>query len=271
MAFTSKIYFGEVVHRRHTPHRHYLRYRVCYLLLDLDEVDSLTHACKLLSRNRFNIFSFHDCDHGDGSSTPLRMQLESHLAAAGIAPPGGPIRVLTLPRILGYVFNPISTYFCYRRDGDLAAILYEVTNTFRQRHFYASAVCSQNMPRHRFRKALYVSPFLSMGMTYSFRVVPPNEHLALSVTCSDDVQPILFTSLLARRRPLNDGFLFRALLLYPMLTVKVMTGIHWEALRLWLKGIRVMQRPLPPDNHVTGFQRRPSFKSDEECELRSHK
>jgi DUF1365 family protein len=261
-AFTSKIYFGEVVHRRHTPHRHYLRYRVCYLLLDLDEVDALTLACKLLSRNRFNIFSFHDCDHGDGSSTPLRTQIEGHLAAAGIAPPGGPIRILTLPRILGYVFNPISTYFCYRHDGALAAILYEVTNTFRQRHFYATSICSQfeKTLRHEFPKALYVSPFLKMGMTYSFRVVPPNERLALSVTCSDDVRSILFTSLVGRRRPLNDGFLFRTLLLYLALTVKVTAGIHWEALRLWLKGIRVVQRPAPPEARVTASQQLPKLR-----------
>jgi DUF1365 family protein len=259
-AFASKIYFGEVVHRRHAPHRHHLRYRVCYLLLDLDEVDALTHACKLLSHNRFNVFSFHDCDHGDGSSVPLRTQVEDFLATAGITPPGGPIRILTMPRILGYVFNPISVYFCYRRDGDLAAILYEVTNTFRQRHFYASAVCPHVMPRHRFRKALHVSPFLTMDMTYSFRVVPPNERLALSVTCSDDVRSILFTSLVARRRPLNDGFLFRTFLLYPVLTVKVMTGIHWEAIRLWLKGIRVVRRPAPPEARITTSQQLPKLR-----------
>lgn len=258
--FVSKMYFGEVVHRRHTPRQHHLRYRVCYLLLDLDEVDALAHASKLLSRNRFNIFSFHDCDHGDGSSTPLRTQVEGHLAAAGVTPPGGPIRILTMPRIFGYVFNPISVYFCYRRDGVLAAILYEVTNTFRQRHFYASAVCPQVMPRHRFRKALHVSPFLTMDMTYSFRVVPPDERLALSVTCSDDVRSILFTSLVARRRPLNDEFLFRTLLLYPVLTVKVMTGIHWEALRLWLKGIRVVRRAAPPEARVTASQQLPKLR-----------
>lgn len=258
--FVSKMYFGEVVHRRHTPHQHYLRYRVFYLLLDLDEVDALAHACKLLSRNRFNILSFHDCDHGDGSSTPLRTQVEDLLGAAGISPPGGPIRILTMPRILGYVFNPISMYFCYRRDGDLAAILYEVTNTFRQRHFYASEACPQKVARHLFQKALHVSPFLSMNMTYSFRVVPPGERLALSIICSDDVRPILFTSLIARRHSLTDGLLFRALLMFPVLTLKVIAGIHWEALCLWLKGVRVLRRPSPPDTKVTTRQQFPHFR-----------
>lgn len=258
---SSRIYFGDVVHRRQWPRRHHLRYRVCHLLLDLDEIDALGRTCKLLSRNRFNIFSFHDRDHGDGSSTPLRMQVEDRLAAAGIAPPGGPIRLLTMPRVLGYVFNPISAYFCYRRDGELAAVLYEVTNTFRQRHFYAASVDPQGKAtlRHRFGKALYVSPFLGMNMTYSFRVVPPSERLALAVICCDDARPVLFTSLIARRRPLSDGFLFRAFLSYPMLTVKVMAGIHWEALRLWLKGIRVLQRPAPPAAKVTASLQLPGI------------
>lgn len=269
MVFTSKMYFGEVVHRRLMPRQHYLRYRVCYLLLDLDEVDSLAQLCRLLSRNRFNIFSFHDCDHGDGSSTPLRIQVEDLLASAGITPPGGAIRILTMPRIFGYVFNPLSVYFCYRRDGDLAAILYEVTNTFGQRHFYASAVYMQGMFRHRFQKALYVSPYLSMDMTYSFRVLPPDDRLALSVTCSDEVRPILFTSLIARRHPLTDGLLFRSLFLFPVLTLKVIAGIHWEALRLWIKGNRILQRPAPPNTAVTGRLISPASRSGEEHELRS--
>src|SRR5262249_48726005 len=130
----SAIYAGTVMHQRLRPRRHRLRYRVFSLLLDLDELDEVAARLRLLSRNRFNLFSFFDRDHGDGRREPLRMQIERRLAAAAIAPDGGAIRLLAMPRVLGYVFNPLSVYFCYRRTGVLAAVVYEVNNTFGERH-----------------------------------------------------------------------------------------------------------------------------------------
>src|ERR1700729_4075058 len=127
---------GTVTHRRVRPRPHRLRYRVFWMLLDLDEIDRLPASLRLFSHNRFNALSFFDADHGDGSGRPLRDQVEDQLQAAGLATDGGAIRLLCMPRIFGYGFNPLSVYFCYRPDGLLAAVLYEVHNTFGERHGY---------------------------------------------------------------------------------------------------------------------------------------
>src|SRR5262245_25752722 len=124
------------MHRRIKPKPHKLRYRVFWALLDLDELPALSRRLRLFSFERFNLFGFYTADHGDGSDISLRDQAEKHLADAGIDLDGGAIKLLCMPRILGFVFNPISVYYCYRRDGGLAALIYEVHNTFGQRHSY---------------------------------------------------------------------------------------------------------------------------------------
>ena len=131
----SALFAGHVVHQRTRPKRHRLRYSVFYLALNLEEAPSVGGALRLFSVNRFNIFSFHERDHGDGSGLPLLEQIRAKLRAAGLDA-GGAIVLMTMPRMLGYAFNPLSLYFCYRKDGALAAILYEVNNTFGQRHTY---------------------------------------------------------------------------------------------------------------------------------------
>jgi DUF1365 family protein len=240
-----------VTHRRIRPRPHALAYRVFSLLLDLDEIDGLSRRLRLFSRNRFNLFSFHDRDYGAGTATPLRAQVEDHLRAAGLEPDGGPIRLLTLPRILGYVFNPLSVYFCYRRGGLLAAILYEVSNTFGQRHSYLMPAAGDTELRQECGKTFYVSPFLDMASTYEFRVVPPGERLAISIAVRDGDGPILTAVLAAGRHELSDATLGRAFAGHPFLTLKVIAGIHWEALQLWLKGVRLRRRPPPPASAVT--------------------
>ena len=252
----SALYTGTVMHQRLRPRRHRLRYRVFSLLLDLDEIDCLVRRLKFFSRNRFNLLSFHDRDYGAGTAEPLRSQIERHMRTAGVGPDGGPIRLLTMPRLLGYVFNPISIYFCYRHNGALVAIVYEVNNTFGERHSYVVPVTSdggaQGQPvRQTCVKRLYVSPFLDMDMTYSFRIVPPAERVRIAISASDGVGPVLVASLSARRAKLNDAGLALAFATYPLLTLKVIAGIHWEALVIWLKGIGLRSRPEPPPNAVT--------------------
>jgi DUF1365 family protein len=248
----SALYAGEVTHLRLRPRRHRLRYRIFYLLLDLDEIDQLARSLRLLSHNRFNLFTISDRDHGNGSEVSLREQVECHLRNAGIEA-GGSIRLLAMPRILGYAFNPLSIYFCHRKDESLAAILYEVNNTFGQRHNYLIRVGtrSNGAIRQQSCKSLYVSPFMTTDMTYLFAVVPPRENLALSVTGRDVEGPLIVAKLIAVRRALTDASLFRVFLLYPLLTIKVIAAIHWEALLLWLKGVRPQRRPPPPDRDVT--------------------
>jgi uncharacterized protein len=251
-ASASALYTGEVMHCRLRPRQHRLRYRIFYLLLDLDEIDQMAGSLYLFSHNRFNLFSISDRDHGNGSGLSLREQVQRHLQNAGLEG-GGPVRLLAMPRVLGYVFNPLSIYFCHRKDGSLAAILYEVNNTFRQRHNYLIPVSagSNGAIRQQSRKSLYVSPFMATEMNYFFAVTPPGENLAVSVTGHDTQGPLIVAKLIAARRSLTDASLLRVFLLSPLLTFKVIIAIHWEALILWLKGIRPQRRTPPPDWEVT--------------------
>ncbi|MBI1365251.1 MAG: DUF1365 family protein [Alphaproteobacteria bacterium] len=250
--FQSALYAGVVMHQRLRPREHKLRYRIFYFLLDLDEIDALARQLRFFSRNRFNLFSFYDRDHGDGGKSSLREKVERHLREAKIEH-GGAIRLLTMPRILGYVFNPLSIYFCHRRDGSLCAIFYEVNNTFGQRHSYLIPVPSgaTGLIQQESQKSFYVSPFMTTEMDYSFSVLPPGKDLAVSVTGRDRDGPLIVARLTARRHELTESSLLHTFCVYPMLTFKVMLGIHWEALLIWLKGIDLHPRPAPPDKEVT--------------------
>jgi DUF1365 family protein len=251
----SALYVGEVVHRRVRTIDHRLRYRVFMLLLDLDEIETVQPALRLLSRGRFGLMGWRAADFGDRSGRPLRTQVEAHLSAAGVDIAGGPIRLLTMPRILGYGFNPISVYFCHRPDGDLAALLYEVTNTFNERHSYLVAVpptaLTEAVVRQTAEKTFFVSPFMDMGLTYDFTVRPPGEAVSVVVAVRRGETPILTASFSGRRRPLTDAALLQALITHPLLSWKVMAGIHWEALKGVLKGARYRHRGAPPKQPVT--------------------
>lgn len=252
----SALYAGWVRHTRLRPIRHQFRYRAYWLLLDLDEVESLARQFMLLSVNRRNLLSFHECDHGDGSGRPLKTQIEMHLAAAGLNPGGGRIALLCMPRVLGYSFNPLSVYFCYNVTGNLSAILYEVTNTFGERHTYLIPVESPCGPviRQICPKGFYVSPFMDMDMTYTFRVVEPCHTLSITILGSEVAGPVIAASLGARRTALTEGNLLRAFCTHPLLTQKVIGAIHWQALKLWRKGLRLRSRPQAPVFPVTNVQ-----------------
>lgn len=249
----SALYVGAVTHRRLRPRRHALRYRVFWLLLDLDEIASLPRDLRWFGHNRFNALSFYDTDHGDGSQTPMRDQVSRHLRRAGIATADGPIRLLCMPRIFGYVFNPLSIYFCHRSDGSLAAILYEVTNTFGERHSYLIAVepGAGSIVDQRCRKVFYVSPFMDMDISYTFRVAIPGERISVAIVTSDRIGSVLTAALRGKRSALSDSTLLHALATHPLLTLKVISAIHWHALRLLLKGFKPRPRPRPPNDPVT--------------------
>jgi DUF1365 family protein len=265
MTLRSSLYVGTVMHRRLRPRPHRLRYRVFWMLLDLDEIARLPRALRLFSRNRFNAVSFHDNDHGDGSGRPLREQVEGHLQAAGIAPDGGPIRLFCMPRVFGYGFNPLSVYFCYQRDGSLAALLYEVHNTFRERHSYlipvdraagaagaaGAAAAARSVIDQNCRKGFYVSPFMDMDLGYTFRVAVPDRRVSVAIQAADRDGLLLAAALSGERVALTDAALLRALVSHPLLTLKVVGAIHWHALRLLLKGFRPRPRPRPPAAPVT--------------------
>jgi uncharacterized protein len=252
MTLHSSLYRGSVMHRRLRPTVHRFRYRAFWMLLDLDEVPALGSRLWLFSWNRFNLFALHDTDHGDGSATPLRVQAESHLTRAGIDIDGGAIRLFCMARTLGYSFNPISIYFCYRPCGQLAAIIYQVHNTFGERHAYVAPVePGTGNIHHDCRKAFHVSPFMDMDMAYRFRLNEPDERFALAIGASERGRTVLSASLTASRECLSDGALLRSFLAIPVVTAKVIVAIHWEALRLWLKGMRLRDRPQPSTHGIT--------------------
>jgi uncharacterized protein len=252
MSLQSALYVGSVIHRRLAPRRHEFRYRVFWLLIDLDELPALAATLRFFSRNRFNFFSLYDADHGDGSTTPLRIQVERLLADARIDISGGAIRLLCMPRTLGYSFNPISIYFCHRADGTMAALLYEVHNTFGDRHSYLIPVEAQSgLLVQRASKVLHVSPFMDMDMRYDFRVARPGARVAISIGARDASGPVLATCLAGARKPLADRTLMQMFLTLPAITLKVIAAIHWEALRLWLKGLRLHHRPAASGSVVT--------------------
>jgi uncharacterized protein len=250
---SGAIYYGRVVHHRRRPRRHTLAYRVFSLLLDLDDLAASGSRLRLFSHNGFNLFSFHDRDHGPGDGTDLRTWLGRQLAAAGLDVDGGRIEVLCYPRILGYVFNPLTVYFCRRPDESLSAIVYEVNNTFGERHSYVIPVDAPAgaVVRQACDKRLYVSPFNDTHGGYRFRVTPPAGDVEVIVNYVDDAGLILHAGFRGARGPLTDRALITAFLRYPLMTVKVMAGIHWEALRLWRKGLRLVRRPAAPAESVT--------------------
>lgn len=238
----SAIYEGVVSH--HRPGKHRLRYNVFMLAVDLDEIGALDARLRFFSHNRFNLLALHDRDHGGRSGAPLRPQIEVKLIRAGIAWDGGRIMLLTMPRLFNYVFNPLSVYFCYRRDGALAALVHEVSNTFGERHFYVLPPTpgDNGVVEQACDKAFFVSPFLEGGLRYEFQVTPPGERatVAMVVKRGDDIA--LTASFAGSWRALTDTNLLRAWAGNPLMTFKVIAGIHWEALKMWMKGIRYLGR-----------------------------
>jgi DUF1365 family protein len=228
----SAIYEGWVMHRRLRPRHHAFRYRVFSLLLDLDEVDSISRRLRLF---RWKILSFQARDHGDGR--PLRAWLDASLAQEGIVA-DGPKRVLCYPRLFGYVFNPLSVWFCYTADQRLAAIVYEVHNTYAERHSYVLRVGNDEaLVRQQAPKAFYVSPFLSMDCTYHFKIRPPGDDVLVAINEEEAGTPMLTATFAGKRRPLTDGALTGMLLRHPLMTLKIVVAIHYEAVRLMLKGV----------------------------------
>jgi len=241
---------GTVMHARMKPKVHRFSYKVFNLLIDVDRLVEAGRLSRFFSVGRgFNLAGFRESDHGDGR-TPLRAYAEGLLAPAGVSLTGGRVLLLCYPRILGFVFNPISVYFCYGRTDDLVAVIYEVRNTFGQMHSYVAPVAPGELSPAGLRqtrdKQFYVSPFMDMDLRYHFRLLPPGDEVRLRILETDAEGPILSATFSGRRETLTSVALLRQCLAIPFMTLKVVAGINWEALKLWLKGVRLRARPAPP-------------------------
>ncbi len=258
MTERGAIYRGWVMHRRTQPRRHQFRYRAFWLLIDIDALRDIDDGLRFFSVERFNLFSFRAADYGL-TRAGLRDEIEAELASAGIVLGGGAIRLLTMPRVLGYAFNPISVFYCYRADETLAATIYEVHNTFGERHRYVIAADQRdgNAVRQSSDKSFHVSPFMPMELSYAFRASRPSDTLHLGISTSGENHD-MHAVMKGERLALTDRALLLLFVTHPLITLKVIGAIHWEALRLWRKRLAVFaHRPTPPrvtvglQQHVT--------------------
>lgn len=242
MNFVSALYFGSVMHRRVKPREHSLRYSVFSMLIDLDELPALSGRLRLFGHNRASVFGFYDRDHGDGVAGGLREWVQGRLQAADRPLEGGRILLLCYPRIFGYAFNPLSVYYCFDNAGRLSVLLYEVCNTFGERHTYVipAAAGEDEVVRHQCAKEMYVSPFIPMTCHYKFAMTTPGQTLSVTIDEHDEEGRLLVANFKARRKPINDAMLAQALFRFPLMTLKVTAAIHWQALKLWWKGIAVI-------------------------------
>lgn len=242
----AHLYVGRVMHHRLQPKRHRFVSRVFTLLVDVDRLAELDQRLRLFSIERFNLFSFRLKDHGPRNGQPLRPWVEGELKRAGIVVHAAEIRLLAMPRFIGYVFNPLSIYYCFDAEGLLFAIVYEVKNTFGEQHAYVLAVSdpstSSEAVQQRCDKGFYVSPFIEAEATYRFRLNKPGERLAVMIREEIESGLLLIATLSGDRRPLTDLELVRQALRHPFLTQKVIASIHIQALKLWLKGTALQPR-----------------------------
>jgi DUF1365 family protein len=242
----ASLYVGKVMHARLKPIGHRFSYRVISLLIDLDELDAADRQSPLFAVNRAALYSFHEVDHGDCDGSPLRAYVQRRAAERGIDLTGGRVLLLCYPRLLGYTFNPLSAYFCYRTDGELALIIYEVRNTFGEIHPYVLPVTPDQISdagvRQSQEKLLYVSPFIEMTARYHFRVLPPRRRVQIRILETDNNGPLLAATFSGERRALSTAGLLRSFFAFPLVTLKIVAAIHSEALRLWVKGVRLVPR-----------------------------
>jgi uncharacterized protein len=249
-AAAATLFDGTVMHARMKPKTHRFTYKVYSLLVDVDRLDEADRLSRFFSIGRPNLLSFRPGDHGDGGKRPLGAHARSLLKEAGLSSPPARIMLMCYPRVLGFTFNPISIYFAYDEQDRLTGLIYEVRNTFGEMHTYVAPVIDGELTeagvRQERNKLFYVSPFMDMPMRYRFRIRPPADDIAIRILETDADGPVLAATFIGARKGLTTWSALAAFVRVPLMTAKVVAGIHYEAMKLWFKGIRFVSRPAPP-------------------------
>ena len=248
----SCIYSGSVIHKRFKPKEHFFKYKVFSLLIDLSELNELNDKLKFFSLNKFNLISFYEKDHGERDGSSLISWVKLNLNINNISTENIKIKLLCYPRILGYVFNPLSIFFIYDNNENLISILYEVKNTFGEQHTYVFKVEGENKSIQNIcSKKFHVSPFIERNCNYFFRILHPGENLSVIIDQHDKEGKILFASQDGKRSDLTTKNLINSYLKHPLMTFKIISAIHFEAFKLWIKGIKFVKKKLKIKNNIT--------------------
>ena len=246
----SCIYNGIVTHKRFKPVKHFLKYKTFSFFIDLDEIEELDNNNIIFSFNKFNIFSFYNRDHGDRDGKSLKNWVMDNLIKFKISENINKIKLLCYPRIFGYVFNPLSIFYCYQ-DEKLKVIFYEVKNTFNEQHTYIFRVNDSNIVTQKCKKKFYVSPFMNMDTYYTFKLLNPDEKLSVSIEQTDRKDTILTAVQTGERKDFNLKQLVVNFFKYPLMTIKIISAIHFEALLLWKKGAIYRKRDTKIKNNLS--------------------
>jgi DUF1365 family protein len=245
----AQIAVGTVRHRRLRPAAHRFDYPTYFLLLPLRSLR--VQADPALVRNRFGLLAFHDRDHGDGRADCLAW-LDEQLAREGVTDADGEVWLQTYPRVLGYVFKPVSFWYCHRIDGELAAVVAEVNNTFGERHCYLLSGPNVAWGREQVaRKVFHVSPFCRIEGEYRFRFARSQCRIVARVEHHDGEGPLLTTSVSGSMATATRANQRAAFFGQPLMTLAMIARIHWQALRLWIKRVPLVRKPVAPDLFVT--------------------
>ena len=251
MIKNSKIYDGKVIHRRFKPKDHYFKYKVFSLLIDIDELQTLQNKIKIFSYNKFNIISFFDKDHGPRDGTSIKEWIINNLKNIGINSDRIQIKLLCYPRIFGYVFNPLSVFYIYNQNSQLISILYEVKNTFGEQHTYIFKADDDMIITNNCIKKFHVSPFIEMECHYYFRALKPSDKISVIIDQKDKDGKLLYASQDGKAKEFSEKNLLISYISHPLMTFKIIAAIHYEALKLWIKGIKIIKRKFKIKNNIS--------------------
>ncbi|MDA9647342.1 DUF1365 domain-containing protein [Candidatus Pelagibacter sp.] len=248
----SSIYNGQVIHKRFKPKVHSFKYNVFSLLIDLSELNILDKKVNFFSYNKINLISFYDKDHGERDGSSLIDWVHSNLKKNNIFTEDIKIKLLCYPRIFGFVFNPLSVFYIYNLSNQLISILYEVKNTFGEQHTYIFRVEKDgNLIQNNCSKKFHVSPFIEMDCNYFFRLLKPGNKISVIIDQYDSEDKILYASQDGVRTDFNTKYLLKSYLKHPIMTFKIILAIHYEAFKLWTKGIKFVKKKIKIKNNLS--------------------